>query len=226
MAWSIRYSPPSAPDQPSRAFGPACGWGYELHRRGLIDSRSAWYGLAAGAFLGIDYTMWTVSIFDVGAAFATVLVNVQVIAFPVLARLVQRHPDPAPFPDGHPASCCSGSRWPAGRSTAARAATSPCAARCSASPRVAYAAFLYLNRLSGRRCPGHAVTPSCLATASAAATAGLIGAFGAGIGLSHPAEGWGWLVALALCGQVLAWPLIGIFLPGGRSPSSTRSSSG
>ena len=87
LAWSIGCSPPSPPNQPRRAFRPACGWRYELHRRGLIDSRSAWYGLAAGALLGIDYTMWTVSIFDVGAAIATVLVDVQVIAFPVLARL-------------------------------------------------------------------------------------------------------------------------------------------
>lgn len=71
--------------------------GYELHRRGLIDSRSVRYGLAAGAFLGIDYTMWTVSIFDVGAAIATVLANVQVIAFPVLARLFSGTPIPRRF---------------------------------------------------------------------------------------------------------------------------------
>jgi drug/metabolite transporter (DMT)-like permease len=39
----------------------------------------------AGLCLGIDYSMWTAGILDVGAGIATVLVNVQVLAFPLLA---------------------------------------------------------------------------------------------------------------------------------------------
>jgi hypothetical protein len=39
---------------------------------------------------------------------------------------------------------------------------------------VAYAVYLYLTRLSGRRSPDHVVAPVCISTASAAVAAGLI----------------------------------------------------
>jgi drug/metabolite transporter (DMT)-like permease len=183
---------------------------YELRRRGPLDARLVWCGIAAGVFLGLDYLMWTVSIFDVGAAIATVLVNVQVIAFPVLARLCggvrlsRRFLLVSPVMLAGVALASGAFGGASGVSHPVRGAVLGVAAG------VAYAAFLYLNRHSGERSPGHTVTPVCLATAAAGGTAALIGPFTTGIDLTLPAAAWGWLTALALIGQALAWLLISV----------------
>lgn len=67
-------------------FVPASIW--EWRRHGLPPLRMIMFGLAAGLFLGWDYTMWTQSILDSGASVATVLIGVQVVAFPLLTRVL------------------------------------------------------------------------------------------------------------------------------------------
>ncbi|WP_236573042.1 EamA family transporter [Streptomyces sp. GS7] len=76
---------------------------------------------------------------------------------------------------------------------------------------VAYAGYLFLMRLGGGR--AHTATPVCVATAAAAVTAGVLGGLWTGVDLNRGWPAWGWLVTLALVGQVLAWLLIAAALP-------------
>ncbi|WP_211261507.1 DMT family transporter [Pseudonocardia acaciae] len=187
--------------------------GYELRRRGLMPARMIWCGLAAGAFLGADFMMWTASIFDVGAAIATVLVNVQVVAFPVLARLLDGTPISRRFVAACPVMLV-GVLLASGALGGSLSSAHPVRGTLlGIAAGVAYGAFLYLNRLSGERSPGHSVTPIALATVGAAAIAAVVGPFTTGIQLSQPPAAWGWLTALALVGQVASWVLVGIGSP-------------
>lgn len=69
----------------------------ELRRLGPRARRPVLTDLAAGLLLGIDFVFWAASIRDVGASIATVLLNIQVIVFPLLARLLTRTPLPRGF---------------------------------------------------------------------------------------------------------------------------------
>lgn len=187
--------------------------GYELRRRGRLEARLVWSGLAAGVYLGADFMMWTSSIFDLGAAIATVLVNVQVIAFPMLARLLRGTPIPRRFMAACPVML-AGVLLAGGALGGHPGAAHPVRGTVlGVLAGLAYAAFLYLNRLSGERSPRHSVTPIALATVGAGGIAGLVGPFTTGIELAQPPAAWGWLVVLALVCQVLSWTLVGIGSP-------------
>jgi drug/metabolite transporter (DMT)-like permease len=187
--------------------------GYELRRRGRLETRLVWCGLAAGVFLGADFMMWTSSIFDLGAAIATVLVNVQIIAFPVLARVLRGTPMPRRFVAACPVMLVGvllASGTLGGHTGGAHPVRGTVFGVLAG---LAYAVFLYLSRLCGERSPAHAVTPIALATVGSGLLAGLVGPFTTGIELSQPPAAWGWLIALALVGQVLSWILVGIGSP-------------
>ncbi|MEU6331749.1 DMT family transporter [Streptomyces sp. NPDC047049] len=185
----------------------------ELRRNGRLARRLQGYAVLAGIFLGIDYVMWTMSILDVGAAVATVLINVQVIAFPLLARLIggtamsRRFLCTIPVMLGGITLASGALQRGAAEGSAVRGTLLGVGAG------VAYAAYLYLNRVSGERSPVHVVTPVCISTAAAAVTAGVAGLFTTGITLSMSPASWGWVTALALLGQVAAWLLISIGTP-------------
>lgn len=55
-----------------------------LNRTGIILS------LAAGFFLGIDFTAWNYSIFFVGSGIASILLNLQIIILPALAMMFDK----------------------------------------------------------------------------------------------------------------------------------------
>jgi drug/metabolite transporter (DMT)-like permease len=84
---------------------------------------------------------------------------------------------------------------------------------------IAYAVYLYLIRRCGRSAPRHVVAPVCVSTAAAAVSSGAIALLTTGLPLAVPAASWGWIVALALLGQVVAWLLIG--KGGPRLPTGT-----
>jgi drug/metabolite transporter (DMT)-like permease len=60
----------------------------ECRRIGRRPRRLLALDLAAGTLLGLDYVCWVQSIHDLGAGVATLLLNVQLIVFPLLARFV------------------------------------------------------------------------------------------------------------------------------------------
>lgn len=180
----------------------------EARRHGPLPKPLRRHAVAAGVFLGADYVMWTMSILDIGAAVATVLINVQVLVFPLLARIFsgtrisRRFLYASPF-------MLAGIALAGGALHPGRDAAHPVrGALLGIAAGAAYAAYLYLTRLSGQRAPAHTVSPVCVSTASAAATAGALGLLVTGLPLAIPAAAWGWIVALALLGQVAAWLLI------------------
>lgn len=167
------------------------------------------YALLAGVFLGIDYVMWTVSILDVGAAVATVLLNIQVIAFPLLARIFGGQRVPRRFLYASPLML-AGLALAAGVLDRQQQAQNPLrGALLALGAGVAYAAYLFLIRLCGLGAPAHSVAPVLLSTSAAALVSGVLALLTTGLTLAIPAAAWGWLVALALLGQVVAWILVG-----------------
>ena len=60
----------------------------EYRRLGARSPRLVGFDLAAGALLGLDYVCWVQSIHDLGASIATLLLNVQLVVFPLLTRML------------------------------------------------------------------------------------------------------------------------------------------
>jgi len=181
---------------------------YETRRHGPMPWRLHRDAALAGLFLGTDYVMWTISIGDVGPGIATVLINVQVIVFPLLALVLDKTPIPRRFLWACPAmlagvALAGGVLGASGAPHPVRGTVLATAAAC------AYSGYLYLTRSCGRRSPRHTVGPVCTSTAGAAVAAGLISLLVTGLPLGISTSAWGWITALALLGQVAAWLLIG-----------------
>lgn len=186
---------------------------YEWRRKGPLSRGACWGAAAAGLFLGIDYTMWTASILDVGAGISTVLINVQVVVFPLLCRLFDGSPVSRRFLTLMPLML-AGLALAGGVVDADTGSPHPVRGTLLATAAgVAYSGYLYLNRRSGVRGSGHVIVPVAIATAAATLATGVVGAGTGGITLVLPAAAWAWLVALALLGQVLSWLLLGAATP-------------
>lgn len=158
--------------------------------------------------LGGDFLLWTQAVLDAGSGIANVVLNVQVIAFPLIALLVagtpmaRRHVLAAPV-------LLVGIALAGG--VLGGDTTMPAPVRgavLGAAAGLAYAGYLYVSRSSARRARGHLVTPVAAATVAATATTGILGAATEGIATTMPMSSWFWLAVLALVGQVVAWVLI------------------
>lgn len=160
--------------------------------------------LLAGVFFAADLVCWHFAIADVGAGIATVLVNLQVVFVALAARVDRRVLATIPVvllgivlvsgaAGGSGQASVGGVLWGLGAA-------------------VAYAAFLLvLKQVSGDQ--ALVVTPLAVATLSATACTALVGLV---TGHADFVPSWpshGWLVAVALSGQVLGWLLISRSLP-------------
>lgn len=183
-----------------------------------LGARSArWVGLdlLAGAFLGADLVLWGESIATVGAGIATVVNNVQVLVLPLLAFAITRERVSGAFLVMTPV-LLAGVALTGGIADSRAFGSAPgYGALLGAASGVAYAGYLFLLRLGGGR---HRATPVCLATASAAVTALVVGGPWRGVDFAVGWPAFGWLLGLALSAQVVAWLLLGAALP--RLPSS------
>lgn len=183
----------------------------EWRRVGPRPWRLVRLDVAAGLLLGVDYVFWVASIHDVGASIATVLVNLQVIAFPLLARVFLGARLSGRFLATVPVML-AGVVMAAGAVGTAEPGTDPVGGMVfGAIAGVAYAGFLFFMRLGGAS--GHTVFPVCASTAAAGGAAAVLGGLWTGIDLALDWPAWLWLTALALVGQVLAWLLITRALP-------------
>ncbi|MCA1226647.1 DMT family transporter [Saccharopolyspora sp. 6M] len=179
------------------------------HRgHGPLEPALRRWAVASGVLLGLDYVLWTQSILDVGAGIATVLNNVQVLAFPLLALVFGGTPMERRFLFACPVMLAGIALTSGLLAPGAQAAHQGRGVLLGVASGVAYAGYLHLNRFSGHRSPRHVVTPVCLATAAAAVVTGGVGAVTTGITVDLPATSWLWLVLLALVGQVAAWLLL------------------
>ncbi|MFC4493323.1 DMT family transporter [Streptomyces ovatisporus] len=203
----------------------------ECRRLGPRPWRLLRLDLAAGALLGVDYVCWVHSIHDLGASIATVLLNVQLVVFPLLARVLtgirleRRFWFTAPV-------LLAGVALASGALGRPEPGSDPLpGVLFGTAAGVAFAGYLFLIRLGGdgsssggreesaaRSADGrsrdrHTVTPVTAATLSAAAAAGVLGMLWTGVDLDPGWPAWGWLIPMALLGQVVAWLLINPALP-------------
>lgn len=181
---------------------------HETRRHGGMPRPLPLFAVAAGFFLGVDYVMWTISVLDIGAAISTVLINVQVIVFPLLARMFSGTCIPRRFLWACPLMLTGITSAGGVLESNGHAAHPVRGTVLGIGAGSAYAIYLYLTRLSGQRSRQHVVSPVCISTATAAITSGVISLLTTGLPLSIPAASWGWIIALALLGQVAAWLLI------------------
>lgn len=187
----------------------------ELRRAGARPRRLVLLDLAAGLLLGVDFVFWAGSIRDVGAAIATVLLNIQVVVFPLLARAFTRTPLGPRFLLTAPVLLL-GVALAGGAIGDPEPGSSPVTGVLyGAVAGVAFAGYLFLTRLGGGtgHVAGHIAVPVCTSTFSAAVAAGVLGALWTGIDPVPEAGALGWLAAMAFLGQVLALQLITPALP-------------
>ncbi|MGH3310428.1 MAG: DMT family transporter [Streptomyces sp.] len=195
----------------------------EYRRLGARPARLLGLDLAAGALLGVDFVCWVQSIQHLGASIATILLNVQLVVFPLLARvftgaqLARRFWLTAPV-------LLTGVALAGGALGRAEPGSDPLSGVAfGTAAGVAFAGYLFLVRLGGgRHLQGeqpqsgvrpHTALPVCAATLSAAIAAAALGSLWTGVDPNPGWPAWGWLIPMALLGQVLAWLLINPALP-------------
>ncbi|MEU8682873.1 DMT family transporter [Streptomyces sp. NPDC048611] len=183
----------------------------EERRVGTRPLRYRAMDLGAGVLLGVDMVFWAAAVGTVGASVATVLLNLQVVVFPLLARLVSGTRLSGRFVLLAPLML-TGVALASGALGRPAPGSDPVAGVAfGAVAGVTYAGYLFLMRLGGGR--EHTVSPVCSSTAAAAVAAAVLGGLWTGIDLDPGWPAWGWLLALSLVGQVLAWLLITTALP-------------
>lgn len=183
----------------------------EVRRAGPRPGRYLLMDIGAGVLLGLDMVFWAASVLNVGAAVATVLLNIQVVFFPLLARLVSGVRLDRRFVLLAPVMLLGVALAGGAIGHAQPGSDAVAGVVYGAAAGLAYAGYLLLMRLGGGQ--RHSVAPVCVSTAAAAAAAGILGGLWTGIDLDPGWPAWGWLAALAFIGQVLAWLFITSALP-------------
>jgi len=179
-------------------------------RRGTARRRLV-LPVLAGVGLGVDFVLWGDAIALVGAGIATVLLSVQVVIVPAVAYLVFRERPSKRFVRAAPVLL-------AGIVLAGGLAGTPAfgpdpvlGAVLALGAGVGFAAYLVLMRRSTG--PGARDHTLFVATLSAGAVAVAIGVPTGRLDLSPGWPALGWLLALALIGQIAGWLLISTALP-------------
>ncbi|MET8643104.1 DMT family transporter [Streptomyces sp. NPDC004675] len=172
------------------------------------------YGLAvsAGALFAGDMLLWTQAIGEVGAGLSTVLVNVQVVMVPLLARAVDREPVHRRFLWWLPVLLvgvvCTGGVLEQGGTVGSDPLRGTVHAVLAA---VCYSGFLYLLRRGGHTGQVRQVYTAVVASAAVVSLAAGLLWYG-----FDPAPGWralGRLLAVAACSQVVGWLLVATASP-------------
>lgn len=180
-------------------------------RRQLVD-------VAAGGLLGVDLLLWGLCIEHLGAGIATVLVNVQVVIVPLLALVVHRERPPLRFAFLVPVMLFGVGLAAGAVSGGADGGTASLwGGLLGVAAGAAYAGYLFLLRGGGTDGQQHRAQPVLAATVGAGIACTVLSPLASGIDLTPGWAAFGWLLALALSGQVCGWLLITSGLPRLRS---------
>jgi drug/metabolite transporter (DMT)-like permease len=167
--------------------------------------------LLAGTGLGLDFVLWGEAIPRIGAGIATVLLAVQVVIVPLLAFAFLRERPAKRFLIAVPV-LLGGVVLAGGFAGTASFGPDPVTGAVFALLAGAgYAVYLFLIRLSGGA--GAQAQSLVLATISAGVVAVVVGLPTGTLDLSPGLATLGWLVALAVVGQLIGWILISAALP-------------
>ncbi|WP_082973530.1 DMT family transporter [Mycobacterium sp. E2327] len=187
--------------------------GRALSRRGLLSAA------CCGALFAGDMLLWTQAIPEVGAGLSTVLVNTQVAVVPLLSWLVDRERVSARFLLALPALLVGvalaggmGEHGISGSNPALGTAHAIGAALC-------YSGFLFLLRRGGQA--GQAMQTYAVVLATSAVLAVAVGPWWHGLELWPGWHAVGWLILVAVTGQLLGWLFVAFF--SARVPSTVSS---
>jgi drug/metabolite transporter (DMT)-like permease len=187
--------------------------GRRLSRRGLLSA------VLCGALFAGDMLLWTQAIPEVGAGLSTVLVNTQVAIVPLLGRLVDREPIARRFVLVLPA-LLAGVALAGGVLEHGIAGSDPTRGTIHAiGAALCYSGFLFLLRRGGQA--GQPMQTYAVVLATSAVVAMAVGPWWHGL-VWWP--GWpsvGWLILVAITGQLFGWLLVASF--SARLPSTVSS---
>lgn len=171
-----------------------------------------WLAFGAGIALGLDVVLWHTSINFIGTGLATLLANSQVIIVAIAAWLLQGE-EPSRRVLAAIPIVLIGVTLVSGVGQGGAFGENPLlGAGLALAAAVFYAAFLLGFRASNvEKVPP--AGPLLEATAGAVLASLAVGLLGGGIAFAPTWPSHGWLLALALGAQVVAWMLIGYALP-------------
>jgi drug/metabolite transporter (DMT)-like permease len=179
-------------------------------RDGSLRSSFNAKALVAGALLAGDALLWNQAITESGAGIATVIVNAQVIVVPVLAWITLGEEPSLMFAATVPAML-AGVALAGGLAGGATGADPTHGALLACGAAACYAGFLFLLREASE--PGRAVGTVLAMTIAGAAVSAVVAPLWHGLDLAPSASALGWIAAVALSSQVIAYVLIGPALP-------------
>jgi drug/metabolite transporter (DMT)-like permease len=190
------------------AFAAMVWW---QRRRREKSLRGALVPLAvlAGVFLGADLLAWHASIGIIGAGLATVIPNLQVVFVGITGALVFGERPHGAFWAALPVVLLGVWMLAAAGEPLEPAGSVPLGVGLGVLTGIFYAGYLVLLRIARLRA-SEVTSIEAMASATLGAAA-IMGVFAALEGVAGPAgslEADGWLVALALGNQVLAWVLV------------------
>jgi drug/metabolite transporter (DMT)-like permease len=192
---------------------------FERRRSGVLDRRGCLSAIVCGALFAGDMLWWTQAIPEVGAGLSTVLVNTQVAIVPLLAWLVDREPSGPRFLWSLPV-ILAGVLMAGGAFEHGVDGTNPTLGTVHAiAAALCYSGFLFLLRRGGQS--GRPFQTYAVVLASSTAVAVAVGVATNSLDIS---PGWptvGWLVLVAITGQLLGWLLVAFCGP--RLPSDVGS---
>lgn len=185
----------------------------ELRRHGRFPPKAILIAAVSGAALGIDYVLWAQSVLDAGLGVSTVLISVQVIVFPALVWV---------FGGSRPGwlfICCVpimiiGMLLTGGVFGADETAANPMrGAIFGVLSGVLYGVYIFGIHHSRKVAGDFVVAPVQVGTIAAGMMTAVAGLTLGGLDFDLGWAGWGWMIALAVCGQALSWVLLSISSP-------------
>ena len=176
--------------------------------------RSRWIAVGSGVFLGLDLTFWHASIGEVGAGLATVVVNLQVV-FVALIAWVLFGEKPGRKALWLVPMMLVGVFLISGAGSSDAYGSNPALGTAqSLLSALFYAGFVLMLRQANRGFSAPPTGPlfdSTIGTALATLIIGLTFASDFDFAFTWPAHGW--LLLMAIVGQVVGWLLISLSLP-------------
>lgn len=185
----------------------------ELRRHGRFPPKAILIAAVSGAALGIDYVLWAQSVLDAGLGVSTVLISVQVIVFPALVWA---------FGGSRPGwlfiwcvpIMIIGMLLTGGVFGADETAANPTrGAIFGVLSGVLYGVYIFGIHHSRKVAGDFVVAPVQVGTIAAGVMTAVAGLTLGGLDFDLGWAGWGWMIALAVCGQALSWVLLSISSP-------------
>ncbi|MCU4295719.1 DMT family transporter [Brevibacterium permense] len=185
----------------------------ELRRYGRFPPKAILIAAVSGTALGIDYVLWAQSVLDAGLGVSTILISVQVIVFPALVWAFGGS-RPGWLFIGCVPIMIIGMLLTGGVFGADETAANPTrGAIFGVLSGVLYGVYIFGIHHSRKVAGDFVVAPVQVGTIAAGVMTAVAGLTLGGLDFDLGWAGWGWMIALAVCGQALSWVLLSISSP-------------